>query len=71
MWPDHPNIKGESARAGKPPKYVGIIAFMGGALRPGLDDLYVCLVVRESGLESFPKDITKRKKSLLITALKM
>ena len=44
---------------------------MGDALWPGLDDLYVCLVVRKSGLESFPKDIAKRKKSLILTALEV
>ena len=48
-----------------------MIACMGEALWPGLDDLYVCLVVRELGLESFPKGITKQKKSMLLTALKM
>ena len=71
MWPEYPDIGGESARAGKSPKYVGIIALMGWGSQPSLDDLYVCVVVRKAGLETFPRGMTKPKKPMLVSALKM
>ena len=69
LWPEYPDMGGESPHAGKRPKYVGIIAIMGEAPWPGLDELYVCLVTRKSGLNTFPKDIVKRSKPMIDTAL--
>ena len=70
-WPEYPDIGGESARAGKLPKYVGMIAFMGWGSQPSLDDLYVCVVVKGTGLETFPRGTTKPKNPMLVSALRM
>ena len=70
-WPEYPDIGGESARAGKPPKYVGMIVLMGWGSQPSLDDLYVCVVVRSTGLETFPRGTTKPKNPMLVSALRM
>ena len=70
-WPEYPAFGGDSACAGGLPRHVGVIAFLGWGSKPSLDDLYVCVVRRGNGLETFPRGTTKPKKSLLVSALKM